>query len=66
MPFDTTPPGYTDSTAFPATPTKWKYSAIYRVDDKKVGQMERGGECDGEVIQSVTFTDAQSDIKNLT
>ena len=35
--FDTTP-GYTDSTPFPATPTKWKYRAIYRVDDHQVGQ----------------------------
>ena len=35
--FDTTP-GYTDSTPFPATPTKWKYRAIYRVDDQQVGQ----------------------------
>lgn len=34
--FDTTP-GYTDSTPFPATPTKWKYRAIYRVDDQQVG-----------------------------
>lgn len=35
--FDTTP-GYTDSTPLPATPTKWKYRAIYRVDDAQVGQ----------------------------
>jgi hypothetical protein len=35
--FDTTP-GYTDSAAFPATPTKWKYRAIYRLDDQQVGQ----------------------------
>ncbi len=35
--FDTTP-GYTDTTPFPATPTKWKYRAIYRVDDQQVGQ----------------------------
>lgn len=35
--FDTTP-GYTDATPFPATPTKWKYRAIYRVDDQQVGQ----------------------------
>jgi hypothetical protein len=34
--FDTTP-GYTDSTPFPATPTKWKYRAIYRVNDTQVG-----------------------------
>ena len=30
--YDTTP-GYTDTTPFPATLTKWKYRAIYRVDD---------------------------------
>jgi hypothetical protein len=34
--YDTTP-GYTDSTPFPATLTKWKYRAIYRVDDQQVG-----------------------------
>jgi len=34
--FDTTP-GYTDTTPHPATPTKWKYRAIYRVDDGQVG-----------------------------
>lgn len=34
--FDTTP-GYTDTAPFPATPTKWKYRAIYRVDDTQVG-----------------------------
>jgi hypothetical protein len=34
--FDTTP-GYTDTAPFPATPTKWKYRAIYRVDDAQVG-----------------------------
>jgi len=34
--FDTTP-GYTDTTPFPATLTKWKYRAIYRVDDHPVG-----------------------------
>jgi hypothetical protein len=28
--FDTTP-NYTDTTPFPATPTKWTYRAIYRV-----------------------------------
>ncbi|MEO7933877.1 MAG: hypothetical protein ABIT76_12035 [Chthoniobacterales bacterium] len=33
---DTTP-GYTDSTPFPATPTKWTYRAIYRVNDQQVG-----------------------------
>lgn len=35
--FDTTP-GYTDSTPFPTAPTKWKYRAIYRVEDQQVGQ----------------------------
>ncbi|MCB1078888.1 MAG: hypothetical protein KDM64_13795, partial [Verrucomicrobiae bacterium] len=35
--FDTTP-GYTDTAAHPATPAKWKYRAIYRVDDHQVGQ----------------------------
>jgi hypothetical protein len=35
--FDTTP-NYTDTTPFPATPTKWKYRAIYRVGDHQVGQ----------------------------
>lgn len=35
--FDTTP-GYLDTTAFPAALTKWKYRAIYRVDDRQVGQ----------------------------
>ena len=35
--FDTTP-GYTDTAPFPATPTNWKYRAIYRVDDAQVGQ----------------------------
>ena len=35
--FDTTP-GYTDTAAFPATLTQWKYRAIYRVDDEQVGQ----------------------------
>ena len=33
---DTTP-GYTDTAPFPATPTKWKYRAIYRVGDAQVG-----------------------------
>ena len=33
---DTTP-GYTDSTPFPATLTKWKYRAIFHVDDAQVG-----------------------------
>ena len=35
--FDTTP-GYTDTTPFPAAPTKWTYRAIYRVGDNRVGQ----------------------------
>jgi hypothetical protein len=34
--FDTTP-GYNDTAAFPATPTQWKYRAIYRVNDMQVG-----------------------------
>lgn len=34
--YDTTP-GYTDTAAHPATPTKWKYRAIWRVDDQQVG-----------------------------
>jgi len=34
--WDTTP-DYTDTTPFPATPTKWKYRAIYRVADTQVG-----------------------------
>jgi len=34
--FDTTP-GYTDTQAFPAAITQWKYRAIYRVDDIQVG-----------------------------
>ncbi len=34
--FDTTP-NYTDTFPFPATPTKWKYRAIYRVGDAQVG-----------------------------
>lgn len=34
--FDTTP-GYTDTTAFPATPAIWTYRAIYRVGDNQVG-----------------------------
>ena len=35
--FDSTP-GYTDTTPFPATATKWKYRGIYRVNDAQVGQ----------------------------
>ena len=34
--FDTTP-GYTDPAAMPAALTKWKYRAIYRVGDHRVG-----------------------------
>ena len=34
--FDTTP-NYTDTTPHPATLTKWKYRAIYRVGDQQVG-----------------------------
>ncbi|MBE7498550.1 MAG: hypothetical protein HS117_26730 [Verrucomicrobiaceae bacterium] len=34
--YDTTP-GYLDTTPFPAALTKWKYRAIYRVDDHQVG-----------------------------
>jgi hypothetical protein len=34
--YDTTP-GYTDTTPFPATPAKWTYRGIYRVNDKQVG-----------------------------
>ena len=34
--YDTTP-GYTDTAPLPATPTKWKYKAIYRVADQRVG-----------------------------
>ena len=34
--FDTTP-NYTDTNPLPATPTKWKYRAIYRVGDHQVG-----------------------------
>ncbi len=33
---DTTP-GYTDSTPHPTVLTRWKYRAIYRVDDHQVG-----------------------------
>jgi hypothetical protein len=35
--YDTTP-NYTDTALLPATPTKWKYRAIYRVGDAQVGQ----------------------------
>lgn len=34
--YDSTP-GYTDTAPHPATPTKWKYRAIYRVSDAQVG-----------------------------
>ena len=34
--YDTTP-NYTDTAPLPATPTKWKYRAIYRVADAQVG-----------------------------
>ncbi len=34
--FDTTP-GYVDTTPRPTTPVKWKYRAIYRVNDQQVG-----------------------------
>jgi hypothetical protein len=34
--FDTSP-GYTDTAPFPATPAKWTYRAIYRVNDAQVG-----------------------------
>jgi hypothetical protein len=34
--YDTTP-GYNDTQPFPATPAKWTYRAIYRVDDANVG-----------------------------
>lgn len=35
--FDTTP-GYIDTEPIPATPTKWEYRAIYRVEDQRIGQ----------------------------
>ena len=35
--YDTTP-NYTDTQAFPATPAKWTYKAIYRVGDAQTGQ----------------------------
>ena len=34
--YDTTP-NYTDTHPFPATPTKWKYRAIYRKGDEQIG-----------------------------
>ncbi len=33
---DTTP-GYNDTTPHPATPAKWTYRAIFRVNDAQVG-----------------------------
>jgi len=35
--YDTTP-GYVDSEPIPATPAKWKYRAIYRVGEGRIGQ----------------------------
>ena len=35
--FDTTP-NYTDNAPFPTTLTRWKYRAIYHLDDAQVGQ----------------------------
>jgi len=37
---DTTP-GYTDNTPFPATPTKWTYTAIFWLNDRPVGQWSK-------------------------
>jgi hypothetical protein len=37
LPYDPTP-GYTDTTPFPATPTKWTIRGIYRLDEAQVGQ----------------------------
>ena len=34
--YDTTP-GYNDTTRLPATAARWKYRAIYRVADARVG-----------------------------
>ncbi len=34
--FDTTP-NYTDTAPHPAAPTRWKYRAIWRVDDQQAG-----------------------------
>ena len=39
---DTTP-GYTDSTPFPAKPTKWTYTAIFWLNDRAVGQWSNPG-----------------------
>jgi hypothetical protein len=30
--------GYTDTAELPATPTKWTYRAIYRLNDTRIGQ----------------------------
>jgi len=35
--YDTTP-GYVDTEAIPAAPTKWEYRAIYRLEDQRIGQ----------------------------
>lgn len=35
--YDTTP-GFTDPTPFPATPAKWTYRGIYRLNEAQVGQ----------------------------
>ncbi len=35
--FDSTP-GYVDTQPFPASPTRWRYRAIYRKGDQQVGQ----------------------------
>ncbi|MEQ1862596.1 MAG: hypothetical protein ABMA13_21965 [Chthoniobacteraceae bacterium] len=40
---DTTP-GYNDTEALPATTTKWKYRAIYLVDDQQVGEWSQTAE----------------------
>lgn len=40
---DTTP-GYSDTEPFPATPTRWKYRAIYLVDDQPVGEWSQTAE----------------------
>jgi len=33
-----TQPGYTDKTPWPATPQKWKYRAIFVLDEENIGQ----------------------------
>lgn len=40
---DTTP-GYNDTEPFPAMSTKWKYRAIYLVDDQPVGEWSQVAE----------------------